>query len=179
MPTSPPPVTFRKLSSHSDDRGVLTEVFRNEWLGDDLPPVQWNFVRSRPRVLRGVHVHVHHVDYLLVLHGTMHLGLCDLREGTSGFMESRVVELRGDNLTIVTVPVGVAHGFYFPEPAEMLYSVTHYWDPVLDELGCRWDDPDLKLDWGDTAPVLSPRDQQAGSLAGLLEHLRQREDRAW
>lgn len=179
MLTSPPAVSFLKLDSHGDDRGVLTEVFRNEWLGEHLPPVQWNFVRSRPRVLRGVHVHVHHVDYVLVLRGTMHLGLCDLREGTPGFMQSRIVELRGDELTLVTVPTGMAHGFYFSEPSEMLYSVTHYWDPVLDELGCVWNDPALGLNWPERNPILSRRDQEAPPLSRLLDQLRQRGDRSW
>lgn len=166
------PLSFRPLQARRDERGVLTEVFRNEWLGPHSAPVQWNYVRSEPDALRGVHVHLLHVDYLIVLRGTMILGTCDLRENTPGFLESRLTELRGDELTIVTVPTGIAHGFYFPEATDMLYSVTHYWDPVHDELGCRWDDPELKLDWPVKSPLLSPRDREAPSLSELLQTMR-------
>jgi dTDP-4-dehydrorhamnose 3,5-epimerase len=57
------------------------------------------------------------------------------------------------------------------------YGVTSYWDPEEDELGCRWDDPDLGLDWQLTAPVLSERDASAQPLAQLLEQLRVRRTR--
>lgn len=173
-----PGVQVRRLHPRKDERGTLTEVFRNEWHPGSLP-LQWNHVKSRPNVLRGVHVHVRHTDHLLVLTGTMLLGLIDLREGTDHFRQSTVIELTGAEPTMVSIPTGVAHGFYFPEAANMLYSVTHYWDPVTDELGCRWDDPGLGLDWPVSAPVLSPRDQAATSLDGLLEELRGSKDKSW
>jgi len=54
-----------QLSTHWDARGALTEIFRGDW-PDVAAPVQWNFVHSEANVLRGVHVHVTHVDYLVV-----------------------------------------------------------------------------------------------------------------
>jgi len=56
----------------------------------------------------------------------------------------------------------VAHGFYFPEAACLVYSVSHYFDGA-DEFGCRWDDPDLAVAWPCQDPLLSPRDRTAGS----------------
>lgn len=173
-----PGVQIRRLQPWQDERGTLTEVFRNEWHPDHLP-VQWNHVRSRPNVLRGVHVHVRHTDHLIVLGGTMLLGLVDLREETEHFRRSWMIELTGADPTIVSIPIGMAHGFYFPEPADVLYSVTHYWDPVTDELGCRWDDAGLGLDWPVSDPILSPRDQDAKSLDALLDDLRHCRDKPW
>ena len=43
------------------------------------PATQWNMVRSRPNVLRGVHAHRQHIDYLTMVSGIMILGLQDLR----------------------------------------------------------------------------------------------------
>lgn len=154
------------------------EVFRNEWFPGGIP-VQWNFVRSEPNVLRGVHVHVRHTDHLLVLSGAMQLGLVDLREGTTQFRKSMVIDLKASEPTVVSIAEGVAHGFFFRERSELLYGVTHYWDPVNDELGCRWDDPDLGLSWCVSDPVLSPRDEKAQSLWGVLEVLRHSKDKSW
>src|SRR3990170_6547130 len=74
----PAGVRLLPLEMNRDDRGVFTEVFRRSWdIG--MEPVQWNFVTSQAGVLRGVHVHVRHVDYLIVLEGRASIGLRDLR----------------------------------------------------------------------------------------------------
>jgi dTDP-4-dehydrorhamnose 3,5-epimerase-like enzyme len=49
-------VVVHQLSAIADERGHLTEVFRQTWF-PEAQPVQWNFVQSRQRVLRGFHVH--------------------------------------------------------------------------------------------------------------------------
>jgi dTDP-4-dehydrorhamnose 3,5-epimerase len=54
------------LESRVDAGGVFTQVFHREWrLG--IHPVQWNAVQSEANVLRGVHVHVVHGDYFVLL----------------------------------------------------------------------------------------------------------------
>lgn len=164
------------LPTHHDGRGNLTEIFRREWIPDS-PPVQWNFVRSEGNVLRGVHVHVSHVDYVVALQGRMLVGVRDLRQGEAG----AIVELYAAAPAMLTIPPGVAHGFYFPEPGAFIYGMTHYWDPVNDELDCRWDDAGLAIPWPDgcASPRLSPRDQGAGSLEQLRATLRAHGHTAW
>ena len=156
-------VVSRPLRTNPDERGALTEIFRTEWaLGD---PVQWNVVRSEPGVLRGVHCHWRHTDVLNVISGELVLGLTDLRPGspTEGLAElHRIPALSA----VVSVPRGVAHGFYFEQPTCIAYGVDAYWSHD-DELGCRWDDPGLGITWPCTAPSLSERDRTAGDLATL------------
>ena len=89
------------LSTHRDERGALTEIFRKDWV--DVPaPVQWNFVRSEANVLRGVHVHVTHVDTV-----PMHAEcwLTDLRADSAGHNQGALVELSADNLSMLMIPV--------------------------------------------------------------------------
>jgi dTDP-4-dehydrorhamnose 3,5-epimerase len=168
-PALPAGVRLRPLATHADPRGSFTEVFREEWeVG--VEPVQWNVVRSAAGVLRGVHVHPRHGDYFLVVGGRALVGLRDLRRGSPTEGLSALVELRGDALAALTIPPGVAHGFYLPEPSIHLYSVSHYWDPA-DELGCHWRDPALGIPWPCTEPLLSPRDAEAAPLADLLSEL--------
>jgi len=73
----------------------------------------------------------------------------------------------------VSIPTGVAHGFYFHEPSVHLYAVSHYWDPA-DELACHWTDPDLGIPWPAAEPILSERDAAAGTLSQLRDQLRAR-----
>ena len=154
------------LKTHADDRGELTEIFRHEW-DPTLGLVQWNAVESRAGVLRGVHVHPRHDDYLVLLRGRLLLGLRDLRADTATAGCAALVELAPGSAQVAAVPHGVAHGFYFPEPSFHVYAVSEYWNPA-DELGCRWDDARLGIPWPRIAPRLSPRDTALPSLDDLL-----------
>lgn len=160
---------MNRLTMHLDDRGVFTEVYRREW-DTGIDPVQWNMVRSQAGVLRGVHVHPRHADYLLVLSGRASIGLRDLRRGSATEGLSAHITVDGDNLTALTIPPGVAHGFLFLEPSIHVYAVSHYWD-VADELACNWADPALGFSWPEPPTLLSERDRDAGSLSDLLDEL--------
>src|SRR5882724_7408189 len=77
----PQGVSLRSLQTHHDERGSLTELFRASWdIGIDV--VQWNYCESEANVLRGVHAHVKHADYLILLRGCASIGLRDLRSGS-------------------------------------------------------------------------------------------------
>lgn len=154
------------LGAHPDERGQFVEVFRDEW-PLDLRPVQWNAVRSRAGVMRGVHVHPTHHDYLTVLAGTLVLGLHDLRPESPTAGRSAMLTIDAAAPVAAVIPPGVCHGFWFPEPSVHLYGVDRYWN-LADELGCRYDDPALGLAWPvDTAPLLSERDLVAPDYATM------------
>ena len=165
----PEGVVVTPLVAHADDRGRFTEIFRASW-PTDVEPLQWNIVSSVAGVLRGVHVHRRHADYLTVASGRLTLGLADLRGGAPA--NACCIRLDAENPAAVTIPPGVAHGFFFPEPTVHVYAVSRYFDSS-DELGCRWDDPDLAIPWQVSAPSLSPRDVALPALAGLLCELRE------
>ena len=109
-------VRVRALEPHLDERGTVIEVFRAEWRVG-VEPVQWNAVTSMAGVLRGVHLHRVHTDHLTVVAGRMVLGLHDLRRGSETCGFGTTVKLSAEQPASVVVPVGVAHGFYFPEPS--------------------------------------------------------------
>jgi dTDP-4-dehydrorhamnose 3,5-epimerase len=172
LPALPQDMVVHELRMHSDERGVLTELFRNEWnLG--VQPVQWNAVTSEPNVLRGVHVHVLHWDYLIVPSGCMLLAVKDLRTDSRTFGLSAQIELSDKNMRGVVVPPGVAHGFYFPVPTLHIYCVSEYWS-VDDELGCHWADPALGFTWPTDKVVLSERDEHLPTLEELISELSSR-----
>ena len=133
---------------------------------------QWNAVSSVANVLRGVHAHWRHADYLTVVARSGHdrarrsaRRLGDRRPGHDGRAARRT------GRPALVLPPGVAHGFYFHEPSLHVYAVDHEWDPD-DELGCRWDDPGLEIDWPCEQPLLSSRDEGLGSLSELRATVR-------
>lgn len=158
------------LQPHRDDRGTFLELYRDEWQ-TQVEPIQWNAVHSEAGVLRGVHVHPRHDDYLTVVRGRATVGLRDLRPGSPTEGASSCVELSERRPTAISIPHGVAHGFYFHALSTHVYAVSHYWD-MADELGCRWDDPALEIPWPQREAHLSPRDQELPSLETLLGELR-------
>jgi dTDP-4-dehydrorhamnose 3,5-epimerase len=165
----PTGVALVPLVPHRDDRGVFTELFRSEW-GTGVAPVQWNAVVSEPGVLRGVHVHPRHDDYLVLHAGRAAVGLRDLRRGSETEGRACVVEMDGEAPAALVIPHGVAHGFWFQSRSLHIYAVSHYWD-TADELGCHWADPALGIDWPAGEPRCSERDEALPPLAALLEQL--------
>jgi dTDP-4-dehydrorhamnose 3,5-epimerase len=149
-------VTLCSLQTHSDDRGSLTETYRASWIGAPVF-VQWNFVRSRAGVLRGFHGHLIHADYVILLQGSASIGLKDLRPDSLTENQVALVNFDGNELKGLTIPPGVAHGFYFHADSLLVYGVTAYWS-AEDELGCRWDDPELGIDWPTSSAAISDRD---------------------
>jgi len=162
-------VRLLSLEPRSDERGSFTEMFRRRWI-ESPELLQWNLVRSRAGVLRGVHVHPRHHDYLVAESGRSVIGLRDLRRESPTYGVGTLVTLDGDTPRALHIPPGVAHGFLFLVESTHIYGVSHYWDSS-DELGCRFDDPLLNLPWPIREPQLSPRDLTASSLAELLREI--------
>jgi dTDP-4-dehydrorhamnose 3,5-epimerase len=115
-------------------------------------------------------VHVRHDDYLVLLEGHASIGLRDLRLGSPTEGLTAVVDMLGARLSAITIPHGVAHGFYFHEQSIHIYSVSHYWD-IADELGCNWADPALGIPWPLKSAMTSERDGAAPPLSELMRQL--------
>ncbi len=163
----PAGVELRHLEARPDHRGRLVEIFRRNWRPDSVP-LQWNLVSSERGTLRGVHLHVQNDDYLTIAAGRMIVGLRDLRPRSPTWRHGCMVTLDAAVPATLFVPRGVAHGFFHVAASIHLYGLTRYWNGG-DEFGCRWDDPVLNLPWPVEAPILSPRDRDAGTLGAMLQ----------
>ena len=157
------------LSMYEDSRGCFTELLRQSWI-PHFKPNQINFVRSVPNVLRGLHVHRYHSDFLVFVAGTAIIALKDLRPTSSSFMHGGLFTFSASKLQGILIPPGVGHAFYFPDSGAHLYAVDRYFDGS-DEYGCMFNDPHLHLPWPCSAPLLSERDQQLPSLNALLSEI--------
>jgi dTDP-4-dehydrorhamnose 3,5-epimerase len=163
----PAGVSLTKLETHHDHRGSLTEIFRVGWIDPDASPAQWNFTVSEAGVLRGVHLHLSHTDYLVVAEGRADIGLRDVRRGSPTDGLATIVAMNAEEPSALTIPPGVIHGLHFRERSIVLYGLSEEWD-LADDLACRWDDPDVGIPCGVTSPTISERDAGAPSLRDLL-----------
>ncbi len=157
------------LKRFEDSRGSFAEAFRASWFDHGKPWIQWNVSRSRAGVLRGLHVHRRQTDYWHVVAGEATAALVDLRPESSTRNEAILVPLSGLIPQTLFIPPGILHGFYGKTDVVLMYLLDQEYDNT-DELGVRWNDPDLHLPeswYAQPSPVLSPRDAAAPNLKDL------------
>lgn len=161
---------LHELTMHKDPRGDFTEVFQDSW-GSAIKPCQWSAIRSEANVFRGCHLHRRHDEYFCLLQGEALVGLRDERPDSPTRGHWQLYHLHGEDLAALTFPVGIIHGWYFPQPSLHIQAVSEsYADYGADDnLGVRWDDPELEIPWGIKDPILAPRADQFGSLQALRQ----------
>lgn len=155
-----------------DDRGFFAETYNREALaahGVDLEFVQDNHSMSAAvGTLRGLHFQTPpRAQGKLVRCGRGALWdvAVDIRRGSATYGQWVGVDLTAQNGRQLLIPAGFAHGFVTRQPnTEICYKCTDTYAPD-DEGALAWDDPDLGIDWGVAAPVLSQKDADAGRLA--------------
>jgi dTDP-4-dehydrorhamnose 3,5-epimerase len=162
-------VWLRPLEMHVDDRGSVTELFRDSWkLGPEL--VQWNLVSSRAGIVRGVHFHLIRHDFLCVVSGRASVGLYDVRRSSTTYKKRLLVEMTGEKLSAITIPPGVVHGFYSNEDSLLACGFSEQWDPG-DDFGCHWADPELAIPWPVTHAYCSDKDDKLPPFKALVDQL--------
>lgn len=112
-------------------------------------------------------LHLVHTDVCVLLTGRTLLAVRDFRHESPTFRMADVIEMKAGAEAYV-VPPGVGHAFYSMTESTLLVGVSHYWD-LDDELGCRWNDPAMGIDWPDADPLLSENDLNVSSVAALEE----------
>jgi dTDP-4-dehydrorhamnose 3,5-epimerase len=151
-------VTLVRFQKFADSRGYFYESYRRSWIPGVRDMVQGNASFSQAGVLRGLHYHLKQADFWGVPSGRVKAALYDFRPASPTKGASLVVEMGRESPIGLYIPRGVAHGFVALEESFMTYLVDEYYDGA-DELGIRWNDPALGIDWGlEAAPILSDRD---------------------
>jgi dTDP-4-dehydrorhamnose 3,5-epimerase len=84
--------------------------------------------------------------------------IVDLRPESASFMKWTAVELTQENLRLLYIPKGLAHGYItLVEASEVHYQVSELYHPQSAS-GVRWDDPAFKIDWPMPPSIIAPRD---------------------
>jgi len=155
-----------------DNRGWFAEVFnQSTFSAAGLPEqfVQDNQSRSLRGTLRGLHAQLLQPQGKLIraLQGEIFDVAVDIRPGSPTFGKWTGATLSADDFRQMFVPPGLAHGFcVLSDFAEVAYKCTDFYDPD-DEIGVRWNDPDLGIDWPIRDPLLSEQDATLPTLFEL------------
>ncbi len=102
-------VILRRLVTHTDERGSLTELYDRRW-GIHPDPVLFAYTFTiRPGVVKGWNLHRAHEDRYTLIEGDMALVLFDPRPGSPTEGETCRIVLSEYDRCLVTVPVNVWH----------------------------------------------------------------------
>ena len=163
-------VVVRKIDAQPDLRGSFAEIFSDRW-GLPIAPRQWSLVRSSPGVMRGMHFHMRHDEYLMPVSGRCFVGLHDLRPHSPTLGRSMLVELEGSEPQCIAFPRGVVHGWYFPVETLHLQAVSEPYSEygIDDNRGCHYADPGLGIAWPGEPTLMTREAIEYPSLARLRE----------
>ena len=147
-----------------DHRGFFMESYHIEKFtvgGIECEFVQDNHVKSVQNTLRGLHFQVNlpQAKLLRCLKGKVFDVAVDIRKDSSTYGKWVGEILSDENKHQLFIPAGFAHGYYvMSETAEILYKCSEIYHPE-DELGLRWNDPDIAIEWPGNSPILSEKDK--------------------
>ena len=123
---------MRTLQIHRDNRGNVRETFRASWF-PGVPPIQ-QLVRSKskPKTIRGMHLHRKQWDIWHFVKGFALVRTYNHDTNEQAFVWAGP----GDTIAI---PPGLSHGFYTPDGCILLYALTEEYDGS-DEFGWHFSD---------------------------------------
>jgi dTDP-4-dehydrorhamnose 3,5-epimerase len=176
LPTKLSGVLVVEPDVHRDERGFFLESYHADKYraaGIALDFVQDNHSRSTRGTLRGLHAQWRRPQGKLVrvLSGEIWDVAVDVRKRSPTFGQWVGVTLDSERHRQIWVPPGFVHGFCVTsDTAEVEYKCTDVYDPG-GELGVRWNDPRIGIEWPVAEPVLSRKDAEAPLLADVLDLL--------
>lgn len=177
LPTDLPGVLLFLPSPHRDERGLFTRTFdaaRAREAGlDPAAFCQDSQSRSRGGVVRGLHGRRGRGEGKLVrcARGAVHDVVVDARPASPAFGRQQSFRLDDELFAHLYIPAGFLHGFQaLTEWADVCYRIDREHDPTED-VGVRYDDPDLAVDWPLPVSLRSERDAMAGSWKDLCDRL--------
>lgn len=148
-----------------DERGFFCESYKfSDFAANGITDEfkQDNHSLSTKGVVRGLHFQIApNAQSKLVrcIHGEIYDVAVDLRKSSKTFGRVFGIKLSDQTHKMLYIPAGFAHGFLtLSDEAEVLYKTSNEYDPKS-ELGIKWNDPELAIDWQVKNPLVSKKDE--------------------
>jgi len=152
-PSPIPDVMIVEPQIWRDERGFFIETYNERPFHDNgitARFVQDNLSSSHRGVLRGMHAQAGpnaQGKLVRVLKGSVLDVVADIRKQSPTFGKTFSINLNAREGKAVWIPPGFLHGFLALEDDTLFaYKVTGFYDKA-GEVGVRWDDPDLDIQW--------------------------------
>ena len=150
-----------------DKRGIFARLFCKkelEAIRHKKNVVQINHSRTSKRAtIRGIHYQrppKAEIKIVKCIHGVVFDVIVDLRKESPTLLQWHGELLSAENMKMMYVPEGFAHGFQtMEENTELLYLHTEFYSPEH-EGGLRYDDPMLNISWPLETTEISQKDQE-------------------
>lgn len=154
-----------------DSRGVFIESYvkkKYKFL-KSVNFKQDNFSISKKFVLRGLHYQLKNSQDKLIhiTNGKLTNFTVDLRKGSPTFLNIFSITVDSKEFIQLFIPKGCANGILSLSDNLILnYKCSDYYNPTQ-SMGVRWDDPDLKINWGIKNLIISNNDKKLPYLSQI------------
>ena len=141
-----------------DKRGLFRELVIQKMFKEKL--IFTVVSKSKKNVLRGLHMQKKNEQgkYISVIKGKILDVVVDCRKKSSTFGKHFKIILSEKNCKSIFIPRGFIHGFLGLENENIvIYGCTNYRDKNS-EIGIKWNDKDLNIQWPIKKAILSKKD---------------------
>ena len=141
-------VGIKKVDIHGDERGFFAELvkFGEETFHEIL---QTSYSETKPGVIKGFHIH-DYWEVWCIVKGKAQVVLHDMRPNSPTKGKTDVVYMGEDNMMVIAIPGGVAHG-YKPlgsKPMGIIYHASETYNPNNVTIrAIPFDSPEINYDW--------------------------------
>jgi dTDP-4-dehydrorhamnose 3,5-epimerase len=156
-----------ELEPFIDDRGYFERLFCKNELKEinfsrEIAQINHSLSRAKGTV-RGMHYQLPpnaETKIIKSLRGSVYDVIIDLRKNSPTFLNWFGVTLSADNMKMIFVPEGFAHGFQTLEDnSELLYFHSELYTP-RNERAIRYNDPLIDIKWPLDATDISDKDKK-------------------
>ncbi len=149
-----------------DYRGLFIRVFCREEFrqinhAGEFVQINHSITREKGTV-RGVHYQlppIAEIKLIRCIKGRVFDAIVDIRKGSPTFLHWVGAELSAENMEMVYIPKGCAHGFQtLEDDCELIYHHTEFYTPQY-ETGIRYNDALVNISWPLEVRNLSERDK--------------------
>jgi len=155
-----------ELDLFQDDRGIFYRIYCEDEFNEinhSKRIVQINYSQTKKKgTVRGLHFQYApkmEIKMIKCIKGAVFDVAVDLRKDSPTFLQWYGEELSPENMKVIYIPQGLAHGFQTLEKnSELLYLHTEFYSPEY-EGGIRYDDPKINIEWPLKAKNVSDRDR--------------------
>lgn len=112
---------------------------------------QTSYSETPPGVIKAFHLHKGYWEIWCVIKGQAKVVLADVREDSPTRGSTQVIETGEDDMQVIAIPPGVAHGYQVlgVTPMGILYYAGEAYDPARKQIEeIPHDAPEIGFDWG-------------------------------